>query len=521
VDVRGLMVVAAVFAAAGQPPEGSRTVIVMSDLHMGIGRDASGAWDRHEDFRWAAEFTSFLKAIDHEGQSAVDLVMDGDTFDLLYGLDDCGAGNETGCSEAEAIRRLDRVLTAHAPEVAAINEFARTGANRVAFVPGDADAALLFPGVRRRLLAAMAAGADRVTLGGDGFWLSGDGRVLVEHGHQVGFSAHRFENWPLPFSRGTPGRLLSPWGEQLTSALYRRLEETFPIVDNVAVLGAGLKPALAAEPTAAAGTLDPLLLKYLMLTTVSWQQFRMELDDGDVEPPIWNIGAIRGQRGAFLVAGVPEDDPIRPLATRALADGTLDAVAQGLSDEEIVTACDYRAAIRRARRRFEPVVSQFPPRGPAVTECPRTAETRGALFDYFWRSRDAMFSRHIDETTRRLRRDARPAVFVHAHTHLPDRSQAGANMISGGLLKIPMEGFSPIRGQLTPLVINAGAWQRTVTPVQLDRLLTDRTLASLQPDDLPACYSFVEIPPYRDSPVPRVRYWRQQGDQWAAGASCR
>jgi hypothetical protein len=132
-----------------------------------------------------------------------------------------------------------------------------------------------------------------------------------------------------------------------------------------------------------------------------------------------------------------------------------------------------------------------------------------------------MFSRHIDEMTRRLRRDARPAVFVHGHTHLPDRSQAGANMISGGLLKIPMEGFSPIRGQLTPLVINAGAWQRTVTPVQLDRLLTDRTLASLQPDDLPACYSFVEIPPYRDSPVPRVRYWRQEGDQWAAGASCR
>jgi hypothetical protein len=366
-------------------------------------------------------------------------------------------------------------------------------------------------------------GAGRVDIAGDGFWLSRDGRVLAEHGHQVGFSAHRFDGWPAPFDRGTPQRLLRPWGEQLTADLYRRLEEVFPIVDNVAVLSAGLKRALAADDdkAASAGTLDPLLIKYLMLTPVSWQQFRMELDDGDVEPPVWNIGAVRAQRGAFLTAGIPDDDPIRPLAARALAEGTLDAVAQGLSEDEIVAACDYRAAVRRARRRFEPVVSQFPPRGPAVTECPRTAESRGALFDYFWRSRDVTFGRHIEEMTRRLPANARPTVFVQGHTHLPDRSQAGANMISGGLLKIPMEGFSPARGQLTPLVINAGAWQRTITPVQLDRILTERTFQSLQPEDLPACYSFVEIPPYRDSPEPRVRYWRQESDQsWAVGAGC-
>src|SRR5437762_9810869 len=53
-----------------------------------------------------------------------------------------------------------------------------------------------------------------------------------------------------------------------------------------------------------------------------------------------------------------------------------------------------------------------------------------------------------------------------------------------------MEGFSPVRGALTPIVINDGAWQRTITPVQLDRLASDRgvpekeLLASLQPEDL-------------------------------------
>jgi len=116
---------------------------------------------------------------------------------------------------------------------------------------------------------------------------------------------------------------------------------------------------------------------------------------------------------------------------------------------------------------------------------------------------------------------------VHGHTQLPDRSQTAANMISGGLLKIPMEGFSPVRGALAPIVINDGAWQRTITPVQLDRLASDRgvpekeLLASLQPEDLAPCYSFVQIESTGGAPVPAVRYWRQSttGD-WAIAAAC-
>ena len=60
-----------------------RAGVVISDLHMGIGRDGSGAWHPYEDFRWASEFASFLKAVDSEGKSAVDLVLNGDAFDLL------------------------------------------------------------------------------------------------------------------------------------------------------------------------------------------------------------------------------------------------------------------------------------------------------------------------------------------------------------------------------------------------------------------------------------------------------
>jgi hypothetical protein len=88
VTIRSLIGIAAVFlASAGQlPPSttGGRQIVVISDLHMGLGKDAVGAWDRHEDFRWAADFDAFLTAVDREGKSAVDLVLNGDSFDLLY-----------------------------------------------------------------------------------------------------------------------------------------------------------------------------------------------------------------------------------------------------------------------------------------------------------------------------------------------------------------------------------------------------------------------------------------------------
>jgi hypothetical protein len=87
-------------------------------------------------------------------------------------------------------------------------------------------------------------------------------------------------------------------------------------------------------------------------------------------------------------------------------------------------------------------------------------------------------------------------------------------MISGGLLKIPMEGFSPVRGQLTPGGINDGAWQRTITPVQLDRRATEAgvpladLLSTLQPEDLPGCCRLVQVSRENDLPAPAVRYWR-------------
>ena len=175
-------------SGAAQDAGSPRLVVVIADLHLGLGRDEAGVWRRGEDFRWADEFGRFLEALDAEGGGATDLVLNGDTFDLTRPADAGCAHDDPalGCTEPEALARLDRVLAAHAGAVDALAAFAASGANRVVLVPGEHDAALLFPAARRLVEGALGEPEGRVEVASDGYWQSDDGQIHVEHGHQIG-----------------------------------------------------------------------------------------------------------------------------------------------------------------------------------------------------------------------------------------------------------------------------------------------------------------------------------------------
>ena len=516
---------AAAARAAQQDSGAPRLIAVLADLHMGVGRDAAGAWHAREDFRWADEFQSFLAALDAEGAGATDLVLNGDTFELA--ASDCVYDDPAlGCTEPEALAELERVLAAHPRAVDALAAFARSGSNRVILVPGDHDAALLFPAVRARV--AEALGASRVHVPPAGAWVSSDGQVYVEHGHQVGWGADRFATWPEPFvERAGRRHLERPWGARTAGALIREHEQRYPVVDNFADVGAGLTHALAAAGTADLGAPAADLLRYVLFR-MPWQQFRVDLDIGDVQPPAWDLASVREEGPSFLVDSLPDDDRFKPLAQQALEAGRLAALMNDLTGDELTALCDYRAAQRRARRRFERYLTQLDPQGPPVAECPRLPDSRGGQFDYFWRTRDLIFGRRLETVqTGRAASEHPIAVFVHSHTHLVDWRQRVLLSTSQGRPVIA-DGFSPVRDALAPVVVNGGAWQRTITPVEFLRLQAAGDLSSaellgaLRPEHLAPCYSFVQIDPYDVTPAaPAVRYWRQaEGGPWELASEC-
>ena len=485
--LRLLLVFGAALVAAQTTPPDARRIVVIGDLHMGPGRDSSGAWHAVEDFRWRDEFVRFLDAVAAEG-GAVDLVINGDLFELLQSPDvPCvSATGVIGCSDSEALQRLAIAAKAHAGELAAIGKFALAGSNRAYIVPGDHDAALLIPRVWQQALAAFNASPDRVMLASSGRWRSGDGRVHVEHGHQLPLSADRFSKWPTPFLHNR-GRIFveRSQGEYALLSFYDRVEARYPIVDNVAEEGVGAKFVAAADPTSVQ---DPGAMLQVLLTKTIWQQFRMDLDDGEVQAPEWDLKKIRADLPAFVSASLPGDDPFAAHA-RKLSAADLGKVGAALSDQQIVAVCDYRAAVRRARRRMERVLTQLSGVGAPMPECPRTPDTVGSAFEYYWRSRDQQVRDYVSD---QKGLDA----IVFGHTHLLDR---------------PYRPF----GEEGPVVVTSGAWQRTIHPNDLKQI--DAPLESL-----PACYSFIQIPAAPGRRAPQQRSWRlNDQQQWSmASGGC-
>jgi hypothetical protein len=99
-------------------------------------------------------------------------------------------------------------------------------------------------------------------------------------------------------------------------------------------------------------------------------------------------------------------------------------------------------------------------------------------------------------------------LFVYGHTHQAE------------------DVFTPMEGTLDnwrPSAINTGAWHRVIHPADLEKWRGNRTHASVlsaQPSALPACYSFVAVPPYDSKPVARLQYWTQTAGRWSAADAC-
>jgi hypothetical protein len=495
-------VTAAATAPTFAPPGSDRFVVFISDLHLGVGRMPDTHWHPYEDFRWEREFKLFLDRVSVDGGGRTDLVLNGDTFELWQSVDkDCTSQvRDLGCTEAEALRRVSRVLVQHRTELESLGAFAAAGSNTITIVPGNHDAALLFPSVAQAVLGAIPAPSGRVRIAASGYWLSPDGLVYAEHGHQIGADVNRIDGWPQPFVQHSKGRSVRrSWGEQFVQSFYNRFERKYPIIDNISEERAAVRLGMAAEGTlqAAADSVD--FLRFFLLG-VSWRQFGQSLRDG--QAPEWDVERIQKEGGSrFVVESFPTGDPLRRELERRDAAKRLPLTAGALSKGEIRAICDQRGVLVEQEQKQ-------PGTAPGVVLCPQTNESLRAAFETLTGSRDEIFSEHLKKTYATLgQTDQRFLLFVFSHTHVVD------------------EGFRPLREEKLgwdPRVVNTGAWQRVVSPATVRSWNIPFAEALRRSvESLPACYSVVWVPPYTTEPAADVRSWRRTADgSWDFGALC-
>ena len=336
------------------------------------------------------------------------------------------SSKDLGCTEADALIRLNVVLAAHKDELKSIRSFAVAGNNTVVIVPGNHDAALAFPKVAAEVLKAIGAPAVLVKIPTNGYWVSSDGLLYAEHGHQIGNDVNLFSNWPTPFVvEGGIAYLQRPWGEQLVQSFYNQFEVKYPIIDNIMGDSVGIKYGMAAEGTTGLVKGIGKFLRFY-LTQSSPTQLVQSL--GSERGPEWDVKTIRKGGDHFFVESVPNGDPLHVAVEKSLKERSLGVKISELSDEEIRGICGLRAAMVT-----DDTKNQRPPR---VTVCPQ--KNLGAIAAALARSRDSIFMKYLEITITRLRAAGsfrQPfSLFVFSHTHLPESSYSPTAAITRALI---------------------------------------------------------------------------------------
>lgn len=206
-----------------QIPSGAdRLLVVLSDVEMGAG----GVLDDFPHSPWLAELIASYGERPY-ADLPVDLVLNGDTFDLLKtSLDGAWTRHVT---EAIALAKLERVLAAHPAFVEGVRAFLTGGEaqRRVHFVIGNHDAELAFPAVQRRLSEA---------IGVPGVWFPGFsldvGDVRIEHGSQGDAMFAVDEHKPLTTWKGET-LLDLPWGAVAIIDVLLPLQPVLYALDRV------------------------------------------------------------------------------------------------------------------------------------------------------------------------------------------------------------------------------------------------------------------------------------------------
>lgn len=458
-----------------------RHVIVISDLHMGLGRDSKGEWLKSEDFRWADELSAFLDEVSARGDDKTDLVIAGDLLELWQPpshIKCTGYDEDHGCTIKEMEKVVSAVVKAHETELKALRAFSLRGQNRVHVIPGNHDSSLLLESVWDKVAEKLVTDKKRINLVEDGRWISNNRQVVVEHGHQIGKDVNRYEAWPNIVSRAKDGLyyIERPWGERFVQKEFNAIEDMYPIVDNIGPESASIRFRMADRGLfgSISDIVDFISFNLFETNLAQFASFLGSSEGKSLETtPKWDEDYARGKGEYLFLDALAEDDPFlrRVNEDNAKAEAVRKGLAALAVDEKrlpsdhVMSLCDMIAIRGRS-------------------QCNR--HEMGYQLQKLLVSTDAVIREH-------LARDiynglGEMGVFIYGHTHE---------------LTIPRElSISSSRHVVTA---NSGAFQRVVDEAGYLRRLSEKSLelerkidvgeglSVLTLEELPPCYTFVEV----------------------------
>lgn len=214
--------------AEATPTKRKRIKLVVSDLHVGVGRILeNGQLNSLEEFYFDEKFVEFLhyyttgKYADHE----IELVLNGDIFNFLQV--DFKGHYLTVITESISMDVLKRIIHGHATFVKALKDFASKEGRRITYVVGNHDQAMLWPATRAYLNEILGTTVHFKNLV---YFFDG---VHIEHGH-MHEAANRLDPRKFFLKKDLAEPILNlPFGSHFFVEFVLKIKQTYPHVDKI------------------------------------------------------------------------------------------------------------------------------------------------------------------------------------------------------------------------------------------------------------------------------------------------
>jgi len=213
-----------------------KTIIIISDLHLGAGVMFNGSRNYLEDFHSDKELVDFLQYYSRGGylNSAVELIINGDFVDLLA-VPFVPFFDDEYWSEEAAIAKLKLIVNAHLEVFKALDEFLSTKEKSIQYILGNHDGELCFPSLQEYLLNQFSE-KNRprfiIRTNEDAGYSPYPGIVLM-HGHEYEV-AHNFKAAKAIHETAEGKKyFVPPWGSYYVTRVINKFKEERDYINAV------------------------------------------------------------------------------------------------------------------------------------------------------------------------------------------------------------------------------------------------------------------------------------------------
>jgi UDP-2,3-diacylglucosamine pyrophosphatase LpxH len=205
-----------------------KTILVISDLHLGAGLIVNKRKNFLEDFHYDKELIEFIEyhGSMHYEDREVELIINGDFLDLLA-VPFVPYFDDEYWSETAALEKLKIIVHAHMGVFEALKNFLTFPQNKLVYIIGNHDAELIFESLRSYIMEIFPQ-EDRhkfkILLNTEDVYIPEEG-IVLKHGHEYELAHHFSPATNIATDIEGKKYFIPPWGSYYVTRVINKFKE--------------------------------------------------------------------------------------------------------------------------------------------------------------------------------------------------------------------------------------------------------------------------------------------------------